>query len=479
MTAPSTAWWRSLRWRLLAATVVALSLALLLAGWILSGLFRQHVLEQFRGGLQRQLDQLTSQVELDAAGQPTIDVHKLSDPRWTQPYSGLYWQIDRVRADQSTEVAVLRSRSLWDQVLHAPNDQLHHGVVHAHELNGPNGEPALLLERLVRHPQAPSASWRLMVAGNLAGTHGAVRHFAGVLAASLGVLLLLLVAAAWAQVTVGLRPLRTLQLGLRAVQQAHTTRLEGQFPTELQPLVDDFNHVLAQNQAVVERSRTHAGNLAHALKTPLSVLQQAAAQCLPDSALTELAQLVQEQTLIAQRQIDWHLAHARASAVQRLPGQRTEIQPTVLGLVRVMKRVHAARELVFETTLPPQALYFAGEAQDLHEILGNLLDNACKWAHHTVTLQAERLAESTPPTLRVIIADDGPGLDPTQIQQVMARGVRLDESVRGSGLGLAIAKDLIEMYGGSLELQRQAKGGLQAQVLLPATAVDLTPPAKN
>ncbi|MDO9215868.1 MAG: ATP-binding protein, partial [Lacisediminimonas sp.] len=267
---------RSLRVRLLAATIAGLAVALVLAGFALGSLFRDHVLQQFRAGLTQQLDQLTAQLDFSATGEPVIDTQSLYDPRWQRPYSGLYWQLDQLSADGSRRKGVLRSRSLWDTSLQLNSDALAGAAVHVHETTGPMNSKLLTLERSVRAPDGADVSWRLIVAADMQQTSEAVRRFSAVLAASLLVLLVLLALAAWAQVSVGLRPLNALQRSLRDLQSARTPRLQGRFPSEVQPLVDDFNRVLDQNREVVERSRTQAGNLAHALKTPLTVLENAA-----------------------------------------------------------------------------------------------------------------------------------------------------------------------------------------------------------
>ncbi|MBP9831571.1 MAG: sensor histidine kinase, partial [Polaromonas sp.] len=270
------------------------------------------------------------------------------------------------------------------------------------------------------------------------------------------------------QVAVGLKPLRQLQHSLKQVQQAKSTRLLGAFPTEVQPLVDDFNRVLEQNHQVLERARTQAGNLAHALKTPLSVLDQAASLELKKNT-SELARQVQEQVISAHRHIDWHLARARVSATQRLPGQRTDVAIVLAGLVRVMERVHATREISIETKIPDLPLYFAGEEMDLQEMLGNLLDNACKWAQSRIKVTVDLIPNIQPPEFLVTIMDDGLGIDDKQVSAVMRRGVRLDESVPGTGLGLAITQELASLYGGQLILKRLDTGGVSATLQLPAT----------
>jgi signal transduction histidine kinase len=455
---------RSLRVRLLAATIAGLAVALLLAGFALGSLFREHVLQQFRSGLTQQLDQLTAQLDFSATGEPLINTQLLYDPRWQRPYSGLYWQLDQLSADGNRRKGVLRSRSLWDTSLQLHNDALAGPAVHVHETTGPMNSKLLTLARTVRAPDGGDVSWRLIVAADMQQTSEAVRRFTAVLAASLLVLLGLLVIAAWAQVSVGLKPLSALQRSLRDLQSARTARLQGRFPSEVQPLVDDFNRVLDQNREVVERARTQAGNLAHALKTPLTVLENAAAAELASND-GALPRLVQEQVLAARRHVDWHLARARASATQRLPGQRTDVANVVAGLVRVMARMHA--DIRIETHLPEPPLYFAGEEQDLHEMLGNLLDNACKWAHSSVQVCASLVADAQPPLLRLTVQDDGPGIDDAHYDAVQGRGVRLDESVPGTGLGLAITKELASLYGGSLNL-RKADQGLEAIIVLPA-----------
>jgi signal transduction histidine kinase len=457
---------------LLAATLAGLAVALVLAGLALSHLFQEHVYKQFEITLTQQLDQLTARLDFDAAGQPQLDPKTLTDPRWQRPYSGLYWQIDGVEVGAALRLGVLRSRSLWDTSLPLAMTPMADGTVHVHRMSGPQGSQLLVVERTVQAPVEASASvvarWRLVVAADTQDLGHAVDRFTGVLALSLGVLFVLLALVAWAQVAVGLRPLRSLQRSLQAVQQGQTRKLEGEFPAEVLPLVNDFNRVLDHNAEVVARARTQAGNLAHALKTPLSVLDQATQG--GAGADGELSRLVQEQLGAARRHIDWHLARARVAATQRLPGQRTEIGATVAGLIRVMARVHAERGLTLwaDPALSAPPLYFAGEEQDLQEVLGNVLDNACKWARSRVQVRAHLLTGVGPAQLQIDIEDDGPGIADAMRASVLARGVRLDESVPGTGLGLAIVHDLVELYGGELALQPTEAGGLRVSLRLPA-----------
>jgi signal transduction histidine kinase len=270
------------------------------------------------------------------------------------------------------------------------------------------------------------------------------------------------VVAALVQVFVGLAPLRTMRTALGKVLSGETQRLEGNFPVEIMPLIEEFNTVLAQNAEVVERARTQAGNLAHALKTPLSVLANAASS--QDNQGSGLARLVADQVGIARRQVDYHLARAQAAATTRLPGAKTALLPVIEGLVRAMRRIHAERKIELTVRPFPESLSFRGEAQDLQEMLGNLLDNACKWATRNVELNVRSIGA----TLTITIDDDGTGLAADQRETVILRGVRADEHVPGSGLGLAIVDDLARLYGGQVELVDSPLGGLRSVLTLPA-----------
>ena len=448
----------SLRLRLLGATLATLVLALAGAHWWLGGLFRDHVLQQFDTTLSQQLDQLTARLEFDARGQPLIGPRGMSDPRWEQPYSGLYWQVERL-AEPGPRRAALRSRSLWDAELRLPGDAPADGTLHRHDITGPQGERLRVVERSLQAAEPTGARWRLSVAGDMRDAARAIEHFTGVLAASLLGLGALLVLAALAQVAVGLAPLQTMQRALQGVREGRAQRLQGRFPQEVQPLIDEFNGVLDRNAEVVARARAQAGNLAHALKTPLAILGQAARQAGP----SEFAALVGEQVQVAERHMHWHLARARAAATQHVPGQRTPLAPVLDSLLRTMDRLHADRHLDLGADSVPPELAFAGEAQDLQEMLGNLLDNACRSARAAVTVQAAREG----PWLRITVDDDGPGIAPEQRDAVLQRGVRLDESRAGSGLGLAIVVDLARIYGGDLMLDRAEAGGLRARLSLP------------
>jgi len=457
---------RSLRFRLLAATLLAMAAALVLAGFVLSGLFRDHVMRQFGRALTAQLDQVTAHLEFDAAGQPQLDGTLLTDPRWSRPYSGLYWQIDRMGG--VPRVGILRSRSLWDAALKPPEEALADGEVHAHEVSGPQNVTLMLVERTVLQGGSTPTSWRLMVAADMADTAEAVSHFRGVLAGSLAILLALLGAAAVAQVAVGLAPLRALQRALAAVQEGRAQRIDEAFPAEVQPLVDDFNRVLDRNAEIVTRARTQAGNLAHAIKTPLAALSQAAAAARRSpQAAAELAPLVDEQATLARRHVDWHLARARAAAAHGIPGARAAVGPVIAGLIRVMERVYAERGLRIVCNPIDGDQNFAGEAQDLQEIVGNLIDNACKWARNTVQIDAVSEVAPEGRWLRITIDDDGPGIAAERRAGVMERGARLDESVPGTGLGLGIVSELTSLYGGKVSLVSSAFGGLRLELELP------------
>lgn len=457
----------SLRVRLLAGTLFWIAATILAAGWGLGSLFRQHVQAQFHAELTSHLDQLTAQLTVDDKNQPKL-LLPLSDPRLTRPFSGYYWQIDRVDDTPANDTGMagqLRSRSLWDHVLKLPILRAPDGIIHFARIAGPQGQWLSVVERTVRVEDTPGQApitFRLMAAANERFMLEPVAQFSSTMWLALAVLAVGLVIAAVVQVLVGLAPLRALRSALVRVRSAETQRLEGDFPMEVMPLIDDFNKVLAQNAEVVARARTHAGNLAHALKTPLSVLANAAQADMGSSS--ELAQLVTEQVDIARKQVNYHLARAQAAAASRMPGTKTPVLPVVEGLARVMRHIHAERNLVVTVKPMAESLVFRGETQDLQEMLGNLLDNACKWATHQVALSAQSQAT----TLTLMIDDDGPGLPSGQRDAVLQRGVRADEQVTGSGLGLAIVDDLARLYGGTVKLTESHLGGLRAVLVLPA-----------
>jgi signal transduction histidine kinase len=449
----------SLRVRLLAGTLIWILGSLAVAGWALGNLFRQHVEMQFHAQLKTHLDQLTANLAQDDQGRPSLTT-PLSDPRLSKPYSGLYWQIDRMGTGDEG-VGLLRSRSLWDSVIRVPADTLADGAIHQHRAPGPQGTTLGLVERMVYPEARPDQPLRLIVAADEQLMTEPVAHFSGALWMSLATLGIGLMIAAITQVVVGLAPLRRLRKALGAVRNGNAQRLAGRYPVEIEPLVEEFNAVLTQNAEIVARARTQAGNLAHALKTPLTVLANAAGS---QDEHRDLARLVMDQVGTARRQVDYHLSRARAAAAVHLPGARTPVLPIVDGLMRVMRRIHTDRGLEFVVHPMTDDVCFRGEEQDLQEMLGNLLDNAGKWASRRVEIGAARDAD------RVVISidDDGKGLAAERRQAVLHRGARADEQVAGSGRGRAIVEALARLYGGKIELADSPLGGLHARLTLPA-----------
>ena len=441
----------SLRFRLLAGAVVSLLLALAIAGWVLSDLFQRHLRDRFDQELANHLDQLAANLGIDPEGRPILE-RPLSDPRFQRPLSGLYWQVAVDRAP------LLRSRSLWDGTLELPVDSLNDGDLHRHLSHGPDNAPVIVVERSVHLEGAPQR-FRLAAAEARSALDRAQDEFDRTLAVSLGMLTLVLALAAAVQVTVGLRPLARLRRELADIRGGRRKSFDAAVPLEVKPLVDDLNHLLAHSTEVVERARVQAGNLAHALKSGLAVI----ANELDRVAGAEAASL-RERLDAMSRQVNHHLSRARAAAASGLPGWRTEVAPVVAALTRALGSLHADRatEVVIEV---PAGLAFAGEREDLEELLGNLMDNACKWSAGRCRISARAAGAGR---LTVTVEDNGPGLPEGSEAVVQGRGVRLDESVPGTGLGLGIVRDLCELYGGSLILGRSELGGLKAELILPA-----------
>ncbi len=442
----------SLRLRLLAMAALWCTIALLAAWALLSALFADQVRRGFDQNLAAQLEGVIAASEWRDKAGPSLR-RPLPDPRFQQPLSGWYWQIS------GPDGPLLRSRSLWDGALPADAaaaaGQAANGVTYR-DISGPNGARLRLAARRLTLAGAGGEVLFLLAADG-AGRKADIARFDRLLAAALGILGLGLIAAMVLQVQIGLRPLARIGRALAAIREGRADRLQGVFPSEIQPLADEIDTLLGHQAAMIGRARSHAGDLAHALKTPLAVLANDAA-----GADGELAAQVRRQVVEMRRQVDRHLSRARTAAAAGVLGARCAMAPVLAELARVLTRLHQDRGVRIAVEGAAD-LAFAGEREDLQEMLGNLMENACQWAQTTVRVRARVQAGH----LLLSIDDDGPGLPMERRREVLARGGRLDESKPGSGLGLAIAADMAGLYGGELSLRDSDLGGLSARLELP------------
>lgn len=441
----------SLRLRLLLSAAVLIAVAVAGTGLILATMFHDQVRAQYDTELVNHLNQLTSLLEFDDQRQLQLSAEP-SDPRFRAPYGGLYWQVE------PTGQLPLRSRSLWDRALTLEDAPPQPGKLHRHIDVIPTIGELLVVERMVRFHDTPDKPIRVAVALPLREIAAVTSHFNRLLGLALSVLAAGLIAASALQVAIGLKPLAGLGRALTRVRSGTANRLEGDFPSEVGPLTDELNELLARQERLVQRARAQAGDLAHGLKTSLQLLLLEADQ-LNDPVQ---GQRIRAPVLRMQTLIEHQLARARAQSRAQVRGPGVVVADSVAALVRVLGPLASEHGVHIETVLPSDSC-FAGDAADLDEMLGNLLDNACKWGRTQVLVAVRTLDDQ----LEITVEDDGPGLTDAQVEALFRRGARFDEGVPGSGLGLAIARDLAEIYGGTVHLQPSRAGGLAAILILP------------
>jgi signal transduction histidine kinase len=453
----------SLALRLFVSATAWTVVILLVTGFVLSSLYRDAVERSFDRRLNVFLRTLVAEVA--TPDEPTErSSQTLGEPQFDLPLSGWYWQLTRIGGPKPE---VRSSRSLWDsglphladQGVPATEDGTRRGYV-----AGPEDQKLRLIERSV--DLGEDGKYLVAVAGDSQEIDDETHAFDRAIVLTFVILAAVLLLTTMFQVRFGLAPLKRISESLAAIRAGTSERLAGHFPVEIEPLARETNALIDANREVVERARTHVGNLAHALKTPLSVMVNEATARGDDP----LAVKVREQTGIMRDQVTRHLERARIAARATVVGSVTDVQPVVTGLTRTMEKIYHPRGIAIDVEAP-DGVRFRGERQDLEEMLGNLVDNACKWAQARVSVEVtpER-AEGAPPTstMRIVVDDDGPGLTPAEREQVARRGQRLDESKPGSGLGLSIVLELATLYGGGLTLSNAPIGGLRAELVLPA-----------
>ncbi len=441
----------SLALRLVATSFAWVGVTLLVTAVLLVSLFRGHIEQRFEALLLDHLQELVSATEWTQEGTLQM-LWRPSDPRFNRPHSGWYWEI------LQSGVSAARSDSLWKESLKVTETRLGE-IPQIQQFSGPEDEPLQALVQEITFPEAEKP-FLFAVAGPIANIEENVHAFTTQVAITLTTLWIGLLLAVWFQVCFGLRPLQTIQRAISDIRKGKAARLPENYPIEISPVASELNSLLDHNAVLLERARTQVGNLAHGLKNPLTVIRNEA-----QAIKTEQGRVIREQTTAMANSVDRYLSRARIAGTAGLLGAHADVKVIIEGLCFSMERLYQERGLEIQRSTPEEC-WFRGEAQDLEEILGNLMDNACKWARSQVLIRSE----STDGQLLIVVEDDGPGIPEQRQIEVLERGRRLDEKVPGTGLGLDIVQDIAELYRGSITLGRAPLGGLSVQINLPAVA---------
>ncbi len=442
--------------RLFLLTSIWALLSVVLVAFLLSQAYRQNAERRFAQLATANLYNLMGSVEPGADGRLT-GTPQLGDPRFGNFGSGWYWSV----ASDADPTNRLGSQSLaGDQIPDPGNVTFDENFLRDWSYTDRQGQRLTAVEGRV-FLGSGSQTYSFRVTGNRGELDTEINTFTQTLIFLLALFGLGFVLASFVIVRIGLQPITGATRSLVDIREGRAERLEGKFPLEIQPLIDETNALIASNLSVIERARTQVGNLAHSLKTPLAVLKNEAAQAPP-----ALGKLIEEQTVLMQRQVQAYLDRARISARYATATSRTEVVPAVERLVRVIAKLNPAIRI--ENVAEGKAAVFAGEKQDFEEIIGNLLENGARFAKSLLRVSVRRTQVSGKAVLLVDIDDDGPGMNAQEAEHALKRGIRLDESTPGSGLGLSIVKDIVREYSGELRLERSPLGGLGVRISLPA-----------
>lgn len=447
-------------------SAAVLSSAILITGGIgLSTLYRNTAESRFDDRLGVYLRALVADIASASDESRAADPGELGEPQFELALSGWYWQITRL--DGATH-DIKGSRSLFTARLpELPFQKNDAGPIEGPRkgyVKGPDDRRLRMVERVI--DLGDQGRYLVQVAATTETADNDIALFEVELMVTFALLGAALVGASLLQLHYGLLPLRRLQEGAAAIRRGERETIEETFARDIAPLAQEINLLIAANRDVVERARNEVGNLAHALKTPLSVIINEAKE---DGS--SFAGKVSEQAALMRDQVGYYLDRARVAARAGVLGKATEVGPVATALVHVFDKIYRDRAITFSVKAV-EGLRFQGERQDLEEMVGNLVDNAGKWAQHGVTIAIEPFAKPKDgrPFFRVTIDDDGQGLAPELREAAMRRGRRLDETRPGSGLGLSIVVDLAALYGGALKLDASPMGGLRAELELPAAA---------
>lgn len=441
----------SLTLRLVVSSALWIVCTLIAVSALLIFLFTGHIERRFDAQLGANLRGLIASVDIEDNGRLRLDGNPLG-PNFSRPLSGWYWQV-------STSNRLIARSGSSDQSRTQPlvsTGQAQKTGRRWHDFDGPKGQPLRAVTRTVRLPN--SGALDFLVSGPRDNIIGDVKQFTRQLLTTMGILAIGLMAAILLQVRLAMRPLRRLQRNLAQIRGGQRERLPHQYPEEMMPVVSELNELLGHNESIIEQARVQGANLAHAIKNPLTVIQNEA------NRMTDTrAEIVRDQVAQLTQSVERHLTRFRSAGAGRSPNARTMVAEVVEDLIFSMQMIHQDRSLTLKQH-GVEELQFKGERHDLEEMLGNLLDNACKWASTQVTVRGERHGD----VIRIHVDDDGPGIPSESRQEVLKPGRRLDETVRGTGLGLAIVQDMVDIYRGQLHLGDGDAGGTRATLELPA-----------
>ncbi|TPP11781.1 sensor histidine kinase [Rhizobium glycinendophyticum] len=444
---------RSIRIRFVIVSLLSVAAALSLAAFAFVELFTRSIEHRLDQELTDHLNNIAGQIEFAPDGAVRLP-DRPTDIRFSTPYGGLYWQMtDDSRGTQT------RSASLWDYALPLPDDPQETGTVHRYNLPGPDGETLLVQERkiIARAPDG-ERSLRLAVAIDTATVTEARQAFVADIIPYILALAVFLVAASVAQLTFGLKPLSAIGEGLERIRARQATRLTGPLPGELMPVVDAMNRLLDDQDVLIARARARAADLAHGLKTPLTVLANDAGT-LQERGEVEIGAELAHLASVMRNHVDRELARARIAATASLRTADADLGQCVAMIVRTLKRTPDGERLGW-TIAVPEGLKLGVDPSDLQELIGNIIENAVKWAKGRIDIETS----TSPSGVNLVIADDGPGVGITDLKRMTERGVRLDSRMPGTGIGLSIAGDIADVYGIGIEITNGESAGLRVSL---------------